>query len=182
VNSTGSGFSAVLPGDATVTQSKVHSTTIAHGKIAIFNDTRSNGTHGGGFNSGSWHARDINTALSDPSDIAVIESDTQTFSLNTGTFKIAAYAPAYGVDAHQLRLRQTTGTPATIAYGQVAYASAAGDTGSTAVLQVSEVSGAQSYQIQHQCQTTRGTFGRGVACSFGGVEVYTIVVIEKISP
>jgi hypothetical protein len=182
LNAAGTAFVGIRVEDGGITQGKIHSTAIAPAKTAILLDQRSDGTQGGAFNSGAWHARELNTTQSDPVDICVIESDSETFSLNTGTFRIWADAPAYQVDNHQIRLYQTTGTPTTIVYGTSEVASVAGSVMNRSYLVCDQVSGGQSYQIQHRCAVTKGTNGRGIASTFGGVEIYTRVIIEKIAP
>jgi hypothetical protein len=174
---TSTGWQAVRIADGSLTQAKLASGVIAPSLSAVISDTRAVGTDGGTFNSGAWRTRELNTEDNDPHGLVSISSSA--FTLGTGTFRVWASAPAYGCGSHQIRLRKTSGTPATIKYGNSARSE---DDPTISQLVATQVEGGQTYEIQHRCETSQATNGFGIANSFDGVEVYCQVHIEKIAP
>ena len=138
--------------------------TIAGGKFAsyaILVDQKTSGTNGGSFTSGDWRTRDLNTEIADPDGIVSISSNQ--FTLQAGSYLIKAHAPAYKVGRHQIALYDIT-------------ASSYVDTGSSAYVDGGEsvqtdsfltarftCSGANVYEIRHQCGTGFNTYGFGVS-------------------
>ena len=146
---------------------------------AIIADQKSDTTVGGVFSSGDWRTRDLNTELYDPDGIVSISSNQ--FTLQAGTYLIEAQAPAHNINRHQIKLYQTSGTPADIAFGTNEFASLsyAGTTSSFLNARVT-ISSATTYEIRHRCQSVASTTnGFGIAMSFGNVEIYTVVKIFK---
>src|SRR5690348_4361080 len=74
--------------------------------IAVIADQKSAGTQGGGFTSGAWRTRDLNTEVSDVDGIGSISSNQ--FTPVAGTYIVMGSAPAYSVDSHQTRIRNVT--------------------------------------------------------------------------
>jgi len=101
--------------------------------------------------------------------------------LQAGSYLIEADAPAHNINRHQIKLYQTSGTPADIAFGTGEFGSLsyAGTTRSFLKTRVT-ISSATTYEIRHRCQSVASTSsGFGVAMSFGNVELYTVVKILK---
>lgn len=145
-------------------------------KYVVLSDQKASGTDGGGFNSGDWRTRTLNTEDYDGGGICTLAANQ--FTLEAGNYLIEAYAPAYFVNFHQARLYNVTGTaslvlgtsnlePTSLGNGPTTY---------SIVIGAFTVAAAQALEIQHQCSTTRAGNGFGNASSFG-VEVYTKVLI-----
>ena len=145
---------------------------------AVIADQKTSGTSGGTFTSGAWRTRDLNTELFDPDGIVTISSNQ--FTLQAGTYLIKWGAPAYRVDGHRSALYDITGT-AFIEYSMTMYADAQYRTqnvssGSARVT----ITAANTYEIQHRCDTTSNTAGFGGGQSgYGDAETYTVVEIYK---
>ena len=148
-------------------------------KYAIVSDVKSAGTHAGGFTSGAWRTRDLNTEI-DPDSIVSISSNQ--FTLQAGTYMIDWKSPAFGVNTNQSRLYNVTDSSVT-ASGSPGYSYNNDGTiyvnhfsvGSTRIT----LTAAKAFEIQHQCTTTRVSWGLGFAGNFGIDEIYTVVKIFK---
>ena len=149
---------------------------------AIIADQKSQGTDGGASTGGTWHTRDLNTELSDPDGIVSISSNQ--FTLQAGSYFIEARAPSYQPTRHRLKLYQTSGSAADVAFGTNEfshYGSSASAIQTTAFLSCRiTISTATTYEIRHYIQTTKAGNGLGVAVS-QGVELYCLVKIFKES-
>ena len=146
---------------------------------AVVTDEKSNGTDGGDFNSGAWRQRDLNTEKLDPDGIVSVSSNE--FSLGTGTYYIEAFAPAYGVGRHMVKIYSVS-SPSQDWYGESAFAHAShyATTHSFVRARIT-CSGTRNLAIAHQCETSRSSTGMGIASNFGNVETYTVVKIYKES-
>ena len=146
---------------------------------AVIADQKTSGTAGGAFVNNAWRTRDLNTELIDPDGIVSISSNQ--FTLQAGTYLIKWGAPAYRVNVHRSALYDITNS-AFVEYSESAYSNTTGNVyfvarGSTRVV----ITGATTYEIQHQCGTTNtaGDTGLGVATAIGGPEIFTVVEIYK---
>lgn len=143
---------------------------------AVIADAKSSGTDGGTFTSGDWRTRDLNTEITDSDGIVSISSNQ--FILGAGDYLIKWIAPAYSVNNHQTRLRNTT-DGALVEYGSSGYHAASNQSSSTGSVRVS-IAGTKNFEIQHICVTTKATNGLGVgngsqwtsSCIFTIVEIY----------
>ena len=127
---------------------------------AIIGDEKSAGTDGGGFTSGAWRTRDLNTEIFDPDSIVSISSNQ--FTLQAGNYFIEASAPAYHVDRHQAALYDITADNFhTVGTNEYAKGDAGTGSRSIVVARVT-ISSANVYEIRHRCQTTFATYGFGV--------------------
>ena len=145
---------------------------------AVICDQKTQGTNGGTFTNGDWRTRDLNTEIFDPDNIVSIANNE--FSLGAGTYFVEAHAPAFGVNANQVRLYNVTAS-SVVQLGPNAYArNATGDVGTSSAKVFARVtiSGTTAFQIQHRCLTTRSTTGFGVDGNWGP-EIYTTVKIYK---
>jgi len=144
---------------------------------ALLFDEKSSGTAGGTATSGSWQLRDLTTESFDPGQIVSLASNK--FTLVPGSYVIRAFAPAYLVDGHKLRVYDVTNATG-LTSGQSAYANATTQSVAETIVNVT-ITSATEYQIEHNCTTTRATDGWGQAAGIGGVnERYTYVYIERL--
>tara|TARA_R100000231_G_C5292109_1_gene154930 strand:- start:68 stop:652 length:585 start_codon:yes stop_codon:yes gene_type:complete len=179
---TSSGAPITLSGD-TATLSGTGVTFPAGGtgnpiSVAVIVDQKSDGTHGGDFNSGAWRTRDLNTEVFDPDGIVSISSNQ--FTLAAGTYLIEYSAPGYDTNTHQTKLYDITGS-ADLNFGTSEY-SGAGDAIVTRSFGkfIHTITSANVYEIRHYAETTKSGSGFGIAAAPSNVEVYTMVTITKL--
>ena len=166
-----------LPGDADGEILTSNSSVGKFASYAIIVDQKSSGTDAGSSSGGSWNTRDLNTELADPDGIVSISSNQ--FTLQAGSYFLEAFAPAYQPSRHKLKLYQTSGTAADIAFGTGTFTSNTNAIQSTAFLSCRlTISTATTYEIRHYVQESKSGNGLGVAIS-QGVELYCIVKIFK---
>ena len=149
-------------------------------KYAKLSDTKAANTNGGTFTASAWRTRDLNTEDSDADGIVSISSNQ--FTLQAGTYRIYASAPAYAVDRHKAKLRNTSDSSDTI-IGTTEFTGTASGSPATRSIVAGEftISAQKTFEIQHYCTTTCTTNGFGVAANVGVSEVYTVVEIWKVA-
>ena len=149
-------------------------------KYAKLSDTKATTTNGGTFTSGAWQTRTLNTEDSDSGGIVSISSNQ--FTLQAGTYRIAARAPAYNVGRHKAKLRNTTDSADTI-IGTTEFVGTTGGFPQTSSIVAGEftIASAKTFEIQHYCEASVSGNGFGVAASLGVPEVYTIVELWKVA-
>ena len=140
-------------------------------------DHKTQGTNGGTFTSGAWRTRDLNVIIAASSNESLLNNQ---IILQPGIYAVKGSAIAYGVDSHQVRLRDITDS-VTIAYGSSAVSDSTNPSATASMLETKVfVSKPTVFEIQHQCQTTKATDGFGLAANFG-TEIYTTVKIIQES-
>ena len=163
------------------TNAELEFAAAAGGKFAsyaIIGDVKSNDVDGGTFTSGDWRTRDLNTELIDADGIVSISSNQ--FTLQAGSYFIEAQAMAYRVNRHMVKLYQTSGTPADIAFGTSMYANSGYNGNNVSVVKARvTISTATTYEIRHRGDTNHSTYGFGLGANFGNTELYTVVKIFK---
>ena len=128
---------------------------------AILVDQKTSGTNGGSFTSGDWRTRDLNTEIADPDGIVSISSNQ--FTLQAGSYLVKAHAPAYKVGRHQIALYDITGS-SYVQTGSSAYVDGGESVQTDSFLTARfTCSGANVYEIRHQCGTGFNTYGFGVS-------------------
>lgn len=169
-------------GDASVINAPLGQLDQAIGDIitpsyANVQERQTSGTDAGGFTSGAWRTRALNTEVSDADGIVTLA--TNQITLAAGTYEVAAFATAYQVNNHQTRLQNiTAGT--TIEYGITAYAAAAAAvTGVSHLRARFTLAVSTVIELQHRCVTTKATNGMGIAASLG-TEIYSGIEIWKV--
>ena len=171
-------WTAFVAGDV-LTAAQLNGVVDNFADVAIFNETQSSGTAGGGATAGSYVKRTLNTTVVNNISGASIASSVIT--LPAGTYQVQASAPAHRTNSHKLRLQDTTNT-ATLAVGSNAYSGSVDDSQSNAVLSsVITLAGSTNIELQHRVGTTKATNGAGIALSFGDDEVYSAIMIRRIA-
>lgn len=150
-------------------------------RIAYVKDVKAANTAGGGFTSGAWQTRDLNTLEGDTSFIS--NASNQFTLTQAGTYHIEAYAPAYDVDLHKIKLRNISdSTDDIIGSSEYAGISSADTSQTVSILKgVITIASSKTFEIQHRSSTTRATDGFGLASNFGVSEVYTVVKVTRVS-
>jgi len=143
----------------------------------IFYHTTSGAVDGGGFTSGSWQTRPLNTNDSDYTDVTL---SSNQLIVNAGTYIVCATAPAYNVNSHQTRLYNVTDS-STVLIG-ASERSSSTDTSSTSSLIVGEftLTAQKTLEFQHRCETTKATNGMGVQSNFGSNNIYASITLLRI--
>ena len=168
-----------LPSDADGTLART--LDVSFKSYAIIADVKSGGNNGGTFTSGAWRTRDLNTEIADDDGIVSISSNQ--FTLQAGTYKINAYAPAHRVDRHQAALYNVTDA-SFVQKGINAYDDGSGITNANVIAKFT-ITGAKVFEIQHRCQTTENDEGFGIkiqtgnSAGFDTTEVFCVVEIFK---
>lgn len=143
---------------------------------ALIRDEKSAGSNGGTFTSGAWRTRDLNTESFDPDGIVSISANQ--FTLGAGTYFIYARAPAYSCDHHQAKIANISDTTDAIIGAK--YSINAVNVVVDAIVQGRiTIAATKTFELQHQCQTTKTTDGFGTGFSFSVVEVYSEVQIWR---
>jgi hypothetical protein len=147
--------------------------------FAVVRDQRSSGTHGGGYSANNWTKRVLNTIVSDPDGIVSLSNNELV--LAAGSYLIEWSCPMVDTGKQQSRLRNTTENT-DLDYGssqffgtQLNTTSRSGST--TAVT----LTGAQHLELQSRGDVSRADFGLGYGGGQGAYEVYSQVLIYKLS-
>jgi hypothetical protein len=147
--------------------------------VAIIADVKAYNVTGGSSSSATWHTRDLNTELDDPSNIVTIASNQ--FTLQAGTYLVEWSAPAFNVNRHFSRLQNITdSTTESDGSSEHTGASSNASTQSTGAGIVT-ITSAKAFEIQHYHHTGAAQYGLGVETNVSGQNsVYTLVKIHKI--
>lgn len=141
-------------------------------------DQKSQNTAGGTFTSGAWRTRDLNTEVADTGNNCALSSNQ--FTLQPGTYRIRASAPAATTNAHQAKLRNTSDS-SDVLLGSSEYAhNSYGLTTRSFVTGQFTIAAAKTFELQHQCGMTQSTTGFGQAANFG-TEIYSVVELWKVA-
>ena len=146
--------------------------------ILHIRDEKASGTAGGGFTSGAWQTRTLNTELTNEIGGASLASNRIT--LPAGTYWIEAEAPALYVGSHKAKLYNFTDS-SDILLGSSengVVTSSRGSTSPSRVIGRFTLAAEKALELQHQCTTT-SSIGFGNAASLSEVEVYADVRIWK---
>lgn len=142
-------------------------------------DEKSSGTGGGAFTSGSYVTRALNTVVTNTITGASLSSDQ--FTLPAGTYNLRAKAPAFRVDNTKAKLRNITDSTDDIIGAPTFSTSDTGSGVNSWVIGQVAITAPKAFEIQHRCTTTQaGTGGRGQPTTYGDIEVYTEVWIERV--
>lgn len=137
-------------------------------------DTKAQNTAGGTFTNGAWRTRTLNSALVTP-QFNSPQLAANVITLPAGRFYVRASAPAYNVDAHQVRLNVNGGT--IFRYGTTEYAPSGIQSRSFVE---AYVQGGQTVSLEHICATTRATDGFGRAGNLAA-EYYAVLEVYCLS-
>ena len=158
-----------------VTAAKVGTKTFT--SYAIICDEKAAGTNGGDFSASTWTTRDLNTEIADPDSIVSISSNQ--FTLGAGSYLIEAVATAKECNRHIARIYNAT-TTTVVAYGMSAHASSGGSVTDTATVTARvTITGDTAFEIQHWCQSSRTSYGLGLANDASVVNKDTTVKFFK---
>lgn len=146
------------------------------GDYVLLQDQKAQNTDGGGFTSGAWRVRDINTEVVDTGNHASISANQIT--LAAGTYRCRIQCPAFAVGEHQAQLYNVTDAAVTIVGSSSITSATYGGMGHTLVVGRFTIAASKTFEIQHRCATSKTTNGFGTKCNFT-TEVYTIAEFWK---
>lgn len=164
-------------------------TAETRGEYLLVQDQKAQNTAGGGFTSGAWRTRDLNTEVVDEGNVCSLAANQMTLIAGTYYFKISC--PALAVTCHQAKLVESTST-VTI-YGEVGtseYSRRDTDnlsiattrsliSGKFTVTAANVTAGQNIFEVQHQCSFTVLSSGFGTYGNFT-TEVYTVVEMWRV--
>lgn len=139
---------------------------------ACIMDQKPQNTTSGTFTNGADRTRDLNTITANSSGIVVSLASNQ-FTLNAGTYRIRAEAPAFNVNRHQALLFNITAN-AEVKRGTSEVTAGSAATTWSRIIGTFSVGSTSVFEIRHRCNTTVSTVGFGQEANFG-VETYTVV-------
>jgi len=147
-------------------------------------DEKAQNTAGGGFTSGAWQTRDLNTERADTASIASLAANQIT--LPAGTYQVRAMAPAFMGSQHQARLYDVTGAAVLVVgtsevnFGTDGGSSVEYHTSKSFVVGRFTLSVESVIELQHRCSVTRATDGFGYPANLT-TEVYSVVELWRES-
>jgi hypothetical protein len=148
------------------------------GSITILADVKATSTNGGGFTSGAWRTRTLNTVLGSTGSVSL---SSNQFTLSAGTYYINAFVPGYRCNNHQAMLYNITdSSTGALGVSSFSTSNAAASLVPSFISTVITIPSSKVFEIQHRCSSTRDADGFGLASGFGS-EVYTTVSILRIS-
>lgn len=157
---------AVQPGDA-------FSAPLFHVR-----DEKAAGTAAGSFNSGSWVTRVLNTVVTN--DISGSSLSSNQITLPSGTYDLEGNAPAGIVNRNQLRFQNITDSTTTLIGQSALFTVADNGRGPAFISGRFTIADTKTFELQHQCQTTRATDGLGIEANLGLTEIYADLKIRKV--
>jgi len=149
---------------------------VSSSAMAIFQDQKANGTQGGAFTAGSFQTRDLNTVV--VNTIGAVLSANQ-FILLAGNYSIIATAPAFAINNHKCKLRNITDVvdvPNCIGSNQTT----TNEMTDSIIIGHFTIASTKTFELQHQCGTTRTVNGFGVSNAFSVDEIYSQVQLRLV--
>lgn len=147
--------------------------------FVIIQDQKSSGTNGGTFTSGAWQTRDLTVTVH--RSIGGYSLAANQFTLPKGAYLIIATAPGHDVNGHAARLQNVTDGLTPLSGSSEYVGSGDAVVTKSVILGVFAVNAEKTFEIQHQCQTTRADVGFGVPTTFAVAnETFTQVFLMKI--
>lgn len=149
------------------------------GDYIKLSDVQTSGTAGGTFTSGAWQTRTLNTEDNNVGDHCTLSSNQ--FTLDIGTYRAQASAPAYDVEQHKLKLYNISDSSDEL-IGQSCHTDSVNDVFSIASV-VGEfiISEAKTFEVQHRCAQTKASTGFGTSTGFGVSEVFAVIELWKVA-
>jgi len=146
-------------------------------ETVYYKDEKSSGTDAGTFTSGAWQTRTLQT---ETGEILGASLASDQFTLPAGTYSIKSSATAYRVDGHTTKLRNITDAADEIIGGAIQSSETDTTTPESLISGTFTINASKTFEIQHQCQSTKTGNGFGINNNFSVVEIYTQVKITKL--
>jgi hypothetical protein len=148
------------------------------GQLFHAREEQPSGVSAGGLSSGGFVKRTLNTTKTN--EIVGASLISSVISLPAGAYYCEAAAPAFSVDNHQAKLRNTSDGTDLIIGTTERSGSNEGVATRSIVTGRFTLSGTKAIELQHRCATTNPFGGGGDSGGFGVVEVYAEIRIWRI--
>lgn len=154
---------------------------------ALLRESQNSGNDSGSASAGAWTKR-VLAEITDVGGIVSVSSGAFTLA-SAGRYRIRGWMVMYQVDGFQARIRQTSGSAASVGLGSAGFSSAGptaagGDAIGGNALSVVECevvqTGSVTYELQYFCNTAKSTNGLGQKVNSGEREIFAELTIEKI--
>jgi hypothetical protein len=142
-------------------------------------DEKAASTQGGTFTNGAWRTRDLNTTKTNTITGASLASNQIT--LPAGTYFIQGHATSMRVEGNITRIYNITDS-SQVSLGQNNHSGGvSGQSGISTVSCLVTITATKVFELQHYSQTTTASIGFGVRNETGVGEVYSEILIWKVS-
>lgn len=147
-------------------------------KVAILSHVTAHDVGGGDLTSGAFRTRPLNTEV-DPDSIVTLSSNQ--FTLAAGTYIIDWTCDGYSVDHHVSQIYDITNS-ATLILGSSSYAKSTVNVANvTYGHHVFTITSTTTYELQHQCSTTKAGNGMGNVTNMSGINsTHAFLKITKV--
>ena len=147
-------------------------------KVAILSHVTAHDVGGGDLTSGAFRTRPLNTEV-DPDSIVTLSSNQ--FTLAAGTYIIDWTCDGYSVDHHVSQIYDITNS-ATLILGSASYAKSTVNVANvTYGHHVFTITSTTTYELQHQCSTTKASNGMGNVTNMSGINsTHAFLKITKV--
>lgn len=141
-----------------------------------YNEEQSSGTNGGTFTQDAWQTRTLNQEKSDTGGDGALASNQIT--LEAGTYRCIASAPAFQCNRHQTRIQNITDTATLLLGSSESIGTTTGAITRSFVVGRFTIAAQKIIELQHYCTSTKTTTGFGLAGGFG-TEAYSQIELWK---
>lgn len=145
------------------------------GTVVTIRDVRTPGTNAGTFAQDTWITRTLNTVIG---SVPFMTLASNQFTLLAGNYLISISAPAYDVRNNQMKLVNVTASTFTLGSNAYSYN---GVMSKSELSEYISLSVNTTFNIQHICAQTCENTGLGCATGFSVNEIYTCVLIQRMS-
>lgn len=151
----------------------------AQPSMALLRESQNSGTAGGSSIASTWTKR-VLVEITDVGGIVTVSSGAFTLA-SAGRYRLRGWSVMYQSDGHQARVRQTSGSAASVGLGSAGFSNSSGGGNSLSIVECEVVqTGSVTYELQYFCNTAKSTNGLGEKVSSGEREIFSELTIEKI--
>jgi len=144
--------------------------------LIIIQEQKANSTHGGTFTAGADRTRALSVEVLDTGNHASLSANQIT--LQPGTYRGSAWAIAWYVGAHRLKLYNVTDA-ITVVGSSEWIPQANQQTGHALITFQFTITAAKVFELRHRCSATAESAGFGFATGLG-TEIYSEIKLERI--
>jgi len=147
-------------------------------QVGHFQEQQSAGTDGGALTASAWRTRALNATVLN--NISGASLGSSQITLPKGRYKVLGYAVGNRVNGHKARLFNSTAS-AVLLLGSSALSNSGTEMNVTTHLHGEfTLTTASTLELQHRCETTRATDGRGASTNTSASEIYSDVLFTRV--